>query len=152
MAFRGRHEHSLDAKDRLTIPSRLRPQLAGGVVVAASFDPCVEVWPAEAFSRYAASVQSGLNPLSAKARLIRRRIHEGAHDDKLDSAGRVRVPGHLVAHGALEGACVIVGADTHLEVWNPDRWAEQSAQMEAEAVALAEELAAVDWPASNPDA
>jgi MraZ protein len=146
LAFNGHYEHSLDAKDRLTIPARLRSRLAEGVVVAASFDPCVEVWPAQAFARYAASVQGGLNPLSAKARLIRRRIHEGAHDDDLDTAGRVRVPKHLLEHGALEGTCVIVGADTHLEVWSPERWTEQAKLME-EAMSVAEELAAADGSA-----
>ena len=42
---------------------------------------------------------------------------------------------------------MIVGADTHLEVWSPERWAEQAAAMDAEVVAVAEELAASDWPA-----
>lgn len=146
MAFRGRHEHSLDAKDRLTIPSRLRVELAGGVVVAASFDPCIEIWPAAAFADYARRVEGGLNPLSSKARLIRRRIHSAAQDENLDSAGRVRIPKHLVEHAALEGTCVIAGADSHLEVWSLERWAGQEEQMEPEASAAAEELAAADWP------
>ncbi|MEJ7875533.1 MAG: division/cell wall cluster transcriptional repressor MraZ [Solirubrobacterales bacterium] len=149
MAFRGQHEHSLDAKDRLTIPSKLRAQLAEGVVIAASFDECIEIHPASGFAAYAAQVQSGLNPLGAKARMIRRRIHSGAQDEHLDSAGRVKIPKHLIEHGYLSGACKIVGADTHLEVWSPERWAEQSAAMDAEAGAVAEELAEPDWPARS---
>jgi MraZ protein len=147
LAFRGQHEHSLDAKDRLTIPSKLRAQLAEGVVISASFDPCVEIHPASGFSAYAAKVESGLNPLGEKARLIRRRIHSGAQDEQLDSAGRVKIPKHLIKHGDLSGTCMIVGADTHLEVWSPDRWSEQASLMDAEAGAAAEELAAGDWPA-----
>ncbi len=146
MAFRGQHEHSLDAKDRLTIPSKLRAQLAEGVVISASFDPCIEIHPASGFAEYAATVGSGLNPLGAKARMIRRKIHSGAQDEQLDSAGRVKVPKHLIAHGDLAGTCMIVGADTHLEVWSPERWSEQAAAMDAEAVTAAEELAASDWP------
>ena len=148
MAFRGLYEHSLDAKDRLTIPAKLRAQLAEGVVVAGSFDPCVEIHPSSGFASYADRVQSGLNPLGGKARMIRRRIHSGAQDEELDSAGRVKIPKHLLAHGDLSGACVIVGADSHLEVWSPERWAEQAAAMDAEASAVAEELAAGDWPSS----
>jgi MraZ protein len=146
MAFRGQHEHSLDAKDRLTIPAKLRAQLAEGVVLSASFDPCVEIHPASGFAAYAERVGSGLNPLGEKARMIRRRIHSGAQDEELDSAGRVKLPKHLIAHGDLAGTCMIVGADTHLEVWSPERWAEQTAAMDAEAGAAAEELAATDWP------
>ena len=146
MAFRGQHEHSLDAKDRLTIPSKLRAQLAEGVVISASFDPCIEIHPASGFAAYAAQVQSGLNPLGSKARMIRRRINSLAQDEQLDSAGRLKIPKPLIAHGGLKGTCVIIGADTHLEVWSPERWAEQSAAMDAEAGAVAEELAAGDWP------
>lgn len=147
MAFRGQHEHSLDAKDRLTIPSRLRAQLAAGVVVSAGFDPCVEIWPADDFTAYARRVETGLNPLSSDARMIRRRIHSKASDGELDSAGRVRLPGHLIEHGDLSGQCMIVGADDHLEVWSPERWAAQSGEIEERAVTVAEELAAADWPA-----
>ncbi len=146
MAFRGQHEHSLDAKDRLTIPAKLRAQLAEGVVLSKSLDSCVEIHPAAGFAAYAADVEGGLNPLSGKARMIRRHIHSGAQDEQLDSAGRVRVPKHLIEHAGLSGTCMVVGADTHLEVWSPERWAEQAAAMEAEVVAVAEELAEADWP------
>lgn len=146
MAFRGQHEHSLDAKDRLTIPSRLRAQLAEGSVIVAGLDPCVEIWPSSGFTAFASQVLAGLNPLSGKARMLRRRFHSQAEDETLDSAGRVRLAKHLIAHADLDGPCIVVGADDHLEVWSPERWAEQSAEMEAQAAAVAEELAASDWP------
>lgn len=146
MAFRGQHEHSLDAKDRLTIPSKLRAQLAEGVVVSASFDPCIEIHPASGFDAYLARVGSNLNTLGGKPRMILRRIASKAEDDKLDSAGRVKIPKHLIDHGDLSGACMIIGAETHLEVWSPERWAEYSERMDAEVGAIAEELAAGDWP------
>lgn len=147
MAFRGQYEHSLDAKDRLTIPSKFRAQLAGGVVVSLSLDDCLEIWPAEAFAAYASRVESGLNPLSAKARLIRRHIHSHSDDSELDSAGRVRVPKPLKDLAGLDGACMVVGTDTHLEVWHPDRWMTLAQDMKAQVVAAAEELAGADWPA-----
>jgi len=150
LAFRGQHEHSLDAKDRLTIPSKLRAQLAEGVVVAASFDPCIEIHPAKGFDAYLARVQSKLNTLGGKPRMILRHISSRAQDEHLDSAGRVKIPKHLVQHGDLSGACMIVGAETHLEVWSPERWAEQSAALDAEVGAYAEELAAGDWPTAEP--
>lgn len=148
MAFRGQHEHSLDAKDRLTIPSKLRAQLAEGVVISASFDPCIEIHPASGFDAYLARVGANLNTLGGKPRMILRRIASKAEDDKLDSAGRVKIPKQLIEHGDLSGACMIVGAETHLEVWSPERWAEYSERMDAEVGAIAEELAAGDWPAT----
>ena len=83
--------------------------------------------------------------------MILRRISSRAQDEQLDSAGRVKIPKHLIDHGDLSGACMIVGAETHLEVWSPERWAEQSAAMDAEVGAYAEELAAGDWPTAEPN-
>lgn len=149
MAFRGQHEHSLDAKDRLTIPSRLRAQLADGAVLVAGLDPCVEIWPTEGYNEFARRILAGLNPLSGKARMLRRRFHANAQDESLDSAGRLRLAKHLISHGDLSGTCIVVGADDHLEVWSPERWSEQAGQMDAEAVSVAEELAAAEWPGAS---
>lgn len=144
MAFRGQHEHSLDAKDRLTIPSRLRAQLADGAVLLAGLDPCVEIWPRDGFSEFTERFLAGLNPLSGKARMLRRRFHANAQDEELDSAGRVRLAKHLIEHAGLEGACIVIGVEDHLEVWNPERWAEHAAEIDAQAGAMAEELAALE--------
>jgi MraZ protein len=149
LAFRGQHEHSLDAKDRLTIPSRLRAQLADGAVLVAGLDPCVEIWPQDGFDDFAKHILSGLNPLSSNARMLRRRFHANAEDETLDSAGRLRLAKHLIEHGDLAGSCVVVGADDHLEVWSPGRWAEHSEEMDVKASAVAEELATADWPRGN---
>ena len=148
-AFRGQHEHSLDAKDRLTIPARLRAQLADGAVLVAGLDPCVEIWPSEGFNRFARQILAGLNPLSGNARMLRRRFHANAQDEQLDSAGRLRVAKHLIRHGGLSGPCVVVGVEDHLEIWSPERWAEHSADIDAKASVVAEELAAGDWPGES---
>ena len=44
MAFRGTFDHTLDAKNRLTVPARFRSELAGGVVLAKGLERCVAVW------------------------------------------------------------------------------------------------------------
>jgi MraZ protein len=74
--------------------------------------------------------------------MMRRRFHARSHDESLDSAGRVRLPQHLIDHAGLEGACMIVGVDDHLEVWDPARWAEHDAEIDAKADNMAESLAA----------
>lgn len=142
MAFRGRYEHSLDSKDRITVPARFRAALDEGVVLLQSLDPCVAVYPIGAYTRFSERFLAGLNPLSRSGRMMVRRFNASSHDERLDSAGRVRLPRHLIEHAGLGGACVIVGVDDHLEIWSPDRWDEHEAEIESEAEAIAEQLAA----------
>ena len=143
MAFRGLYEHSLDSKDRLTVPARFRAALADGVVLCAGLDPCVEVYPTAEYTRFEQTVLSELNPLNRHGRMMRRRFHGRSHDETLDSAGRVRIPRHLIGHGDLaEGPCVVIGVADHLEIWNPDAWAAHEAEIDETAAEIADRLAA----------
>ena len=142
MAFRGQYEHNLDSKDRLTVPARFRATLADGVVLSAGLDPCVEVYPTSEFARFEQRVLAELNPLSRHGRMMKRRFHGRSHDETLDSAGRIRLPKHLIQHAALEeGPCVVIGVADHLEIWNTKRWADHDAEIDATAAEIAEELA-----------
>jgi len=141
LAFRGRYEHRLDSKDRLTVPARFRATLADGVVLSAGLDPCVELYPTAAYARFEEQVLSDLNPLSRHGRMMRRRFHGRSHDEALDAAGRIRIPGHLIDHAKLaEGPCIVVGVADHLEIWNREAWNAHDAEIEATAVEIAEEL------------
>ena len=141
MAFRGQHEHSLDAKDRLTIPARFRAALSEGVVLTAGLDPCVEVYPAGDYSRHEQDALAQLNPFSRADRMMRRRILARSHDDSLDSAGRIHLPKHLIEHAALGGTCFVVGLVDHLEIWSADAWREHNQEIDAGAEEMAEEVA-----------
>lgn len=141
MAFRGHYEHSLDAKDRLTVPARFRAALADGVVLCAWLDPCVAVFTAEGFDRFSDSFLAELNPLGAKGRQLRHFFHGKSFEDKLDSAGRVRLPRALVEHAGLKGPCVVVGMADWFEVWNAERWSAYEAELDATVAETAENMA-----------
>jgi transcriptional regulator MraZ len=142
LAFRGHYEHSLDSKDRLTVPARFRAALADGVVLAAGLDPCVEVYATADFAHFEQQLLPELNPLTRDGRMMRRRFHSRSHDETLDSAGRIRIPGHLVEHADLtEGPCVVIGVADHLEIWAPKAWAAHDAEIEESAAEIAEKLA-----------
>ena len=100
MAFRGHYEHSLDSKDRLTVPSRFRAALADGVVLSKGLDPCVWVFTPAGFERFRRFLGEH-SPLGRRGRMLRRHFHGGSFDEKLDSAGRIRVPKQLIEHAGL---------------------------------------------------
>ena len=53
MAFTGTFEHNLDAKNRLTIPSKFRTALSGGVYLVRGVEKCVSLYPAETYEAIA---------------------------------------------------------------------------------------------------
>ena len=142
MAFRGQHEHNLDAKDRITVPAAHRAALADGVVVMEGVERCVEVWPSAAAEAMEASWINPLSPMGADGRRIRRRVFGTSEQTELDSAGRVRLPRHLIKHAGLDGPSLVVGVGDHLEIWSTEAWASESEEFEAQAADLTERLAA----------
>ena len=152
MAFRGQHEHSLDSKDRITVPARYRGQLAEGVVLIAGLEKCVEVYPAAAAEQLEARYLHGLNPFSRKGRMMSRRFYSSSEEVELDSAGRLKLPRHLIDHAGLDGGCVVAGAGNHLEVWAPKEWDPERDEFEASAVEMAEELATEEAGPATPPA
>ena len=142
MAFRGQYEHSLDAKDRLTIPARWRGALADGVVLFADLDPCVSIFPPPAYERMSDRYLGTLSPFSRDARMMKRRFHASSSDESLDSAGRVRLPRQMADRAGLAGTCVVVGVDDHIEVWSPERWAAEQSEIAEQTDRMARELSA----------
>jgi MraZ protein len=142
LAFRGLYEHSLDSKDRLTVPSRFRASLSDGVVLSKGFDPCVWVHTTGEFEQLSDRFLSPHSPFGRDARRLRRRFHGGSFDEKLDSAGRIRIPKPLIEHAGLDGNCVVIGAGEYLEIWDAEAWAMQEQELDAAAPEIAEGLAA----------
>jgi MraZ protein len=122
--FRGTFEHSLDAKNRLTMPARYRSALADGVVLAMPLDqkPCVGVWRAEEYDAYTQRRLAALEPLSPRRAELERFFYGSSHDTELDSAGRIIVPARLSEHAQLRKEIVIVGVGERLELWSKPAW------------------------------
>jgi MraZ protein len=124
VAFRGTFDHTLDAKNRLTVPARYRTTLADGVVLAMPVDlePCVGVWRPEDYERYTERALAELPPLSSRLTELERFFYGSSQDADLDAAGRIMVPGFLAEHARLEREVVVVGAGDRLELWGKDSW------------------------------
>ena len=122
MAFRGTFELTLDAKNRLTVPAKLRAALAEGVVLAKGVERNVGIWKPEDYEAQIQATLAGQNPMSPQARELRRFFSSGAFDTELDAAGRVMIPAFLVEHAGLNRDVVVTGAGDCLEVWSREAW------------------------------
>jgi MraZ protein len=140
LAFRGTFDFTLDAKNRLTVPARFRAQLADGVVLAKSFEPCVALWTPDSYDSYTRASLQGLAPMSPKHRELSRFFAANAVDTELDSAGRVGLPPFLLEYGSLSREVVVTGAGEHLEIWDRGAWRDYNDQLATRVNAITEAL------------
>ncbi|HUB35292.1 MAG TPA: division/cell wall cluster transcriptional repressor MraZ [Solirubrobacteraceae bacterium] len=143
--FRGSFDHTLDAKNRLTMPARYRATLAEGVVLAMPVDlkPCVGVWRVEDYEHYTRRAIAELPPLSPRLNELERFFYGSSQDAELDAAGRIMVPGFLAEHAQLDKEVVIVGVGDRLELWDRGGWNEHRPALLG---GVAEITARVDHP------
>jgi len=119
--FLGTHQPRLDEKGRLFLPAKYREELAGGVVITKGQDRCLFVWPREEFSRITEKLRNA--PVTDKAsRDYSRVLFSGASDELPDRQGRITVPAALRAYAGLQRDCVVIGANTRLEIWDSQSW------------------------------
>jgi MraZ protein len=132
LAFRGHYEHSLDAKNRLSIPAKFRAALASGVVLAKDSEPCVAVWTPERHEAIIERAVAGLNPLGSEYKKIARFFQANSFEVELDAAGRATLPPPLLGHAGIEKEVVVAGVGDHLEVWGRERWNQEQRSLDAQ--------------------
>ena len=137
----GEYEHTLDDKNRLTLPAKFRRDFEDGCVVSRGLDGCLSAWPREGWANYEKSTLSTLNLLSREGRQLHRYFFSGATESTPDRQGRVIIPPALLSHAKLEREVVIAGANDHLEIWDRDAWRRELSEVEGSAEDAAERLA-----------
>ena len=138
----GTHEHTIDDKNRLTLPAKFRDSFAEGAVVTRGNDGCLQVFRSEDWARYVESRLATLDPLSKETRRIERFLFSAASESEPDKQGRVMIPARLLKHAKLGRDVVVAGVFDHLEIWDREAWRLELAEVEGSAEDVAERLAA----------
>jgi MraZ protein len=128
----GFFEHSLDSKGRVTLPARYREYFQNGAVLVRLPDgePCISVFHPDTWEKYDAKHLEPLDTFNNSADAWRSRSVYMNHDRvEPDGQGRVLL-GKQIDKVGLSGKVIIIGARTHLEIWDPDTFAERLRQME----------------------
>ena len=143
--FRGANVISLDAKGRLTMPSRYRDEFmarcAGLLVVTIdTIDSCLCVYPLDEWELIEAKLRE-LPSLREENRRLQRLLIGNAVDLELDGSGRFLVPPRLREYAGLDKRAMLVGQLNKFQLWDEDAWN-----------ALADaDLAAIKQPGALPD-
>ena len=137
--FLGTHHPRLDDKGRLFLPAKFREQLAEGLVVTKGQERCLYVWPAGEFARITDQLRQA--PVTSKAaRDYMRMLFAGASDEVPDRQGRITIPPPLRGYAGLTRDCVVIGANTRVEIWDAQAWADYEAEQEQRFAEVSEEV------------
>lgn len=138
----GEYTHTLDGKNRLSLPAKFRSEMGKKVVVARGLDKCVAIFTGAEWKRIAEKLSES-SMLQSDNRSFNRFMFSGAVEAEVDSLGRVLVPDFLREWARLAGKVTVIGVQSRVEVWNEEAWVAHKGQVEKQADALAEKLGQV---------
>lgn len=137
--FLGTYSPRLDDKGRIFLPAKFREELADGLVITKGQERCLNVWPAAEFDRFTEGLRNA--PVTSKsARDYMRVLYAGASDEVPDKQGRVTIPPQLRDYAGLSRDCVVIGANTRVEIWDAHAWEAYLAEQEPAFAELSEEV------------
>jgi len=137
----GEYEHTIDDKNRLTLPAKFRQAFDEGLVLTRGIERCLSAYPRSNWTETVESRLRELDPLSKEGRRMQRFFFSGATEAELDKQGRVMIPAALIQHGGLGRNVVIAGMRDHLEIWDSATWRKEMKEVEGSAEDVAERLA-----------
>ena len=130
----GEYEHTIDAKGRLSMPSKLRRDMGEAFIVTKGLDGCLFAFSQDEWKNFETKLKA--LPLSDKnARNFVRFFLAGATECEIDKQGRFLIPGNLREAAKLEKEAIIIGVGTRLEIWNKDVWTSKDEEISADEIA-----------------
>ena len=125
MLLTGTFVRSIDEKQRLAIPKRLRDVLAQSknvaLFVAPGTDGSLAIYTEEAFNQFAKRLAAS-SPTGSDVRAFSRMFYALAQQVELDDQGRFRIPAELAQWAGLTREAVLLGVQDHMELWDRGRW------------------------------
>jgi len=132
--FKGRFEHLIDGKGRLSIPSRFRETLNeryDSRLVVTTYDNCLIAYPLAEWQKLEEKI-SLLPEFKKDTKAFLRFFYSSATDCAIDKLGRILLPQTLRDYAKLEKDVVLIGAFRHMEIWSKPLWDAAEAQASQE--------------------
>lgn len=135
----GTYFHTIDDKNRLSLPAKFRKEMGKHVVVTPGLDSCLFVFTSNEWEKISGNL-SGKESSIMKAdnRSLNRYLLGMAIEVDVDAAGRMLIPEHLRDRAKLKSKVVFIGVRDRVEIWDEATWNVYAKEVEAKADKLAE--------------
>lgn len=121
--YAGQFRHSIDDKNRITIPARWRHRGSDEfIILAEATNQFLLVMSPEEFSRMSAAAEFDPSISKRDRRVFLRHLHSRAQHGSADRQGRLVLPEDLCKQVGLKGEVALVGGSGRFEIWNLQRW------------------------------
>lgn len=132
----GQYRHTLDAKGRLFVPSKLREELGTAFYVATAPDPCLAVYPEAEWQK----VIERFNALPLSKARSMRVFFANVTKCEPDKQGRFLLPESFREYAGIRQDVVFLGQAGRAEIWSAERYAmEEEKYLTPAAIAAAME-------------
>lgn len=124
--FRGRYEHTIDLKGRISVPARFREILSTQYderLIVTNFDQCLWAYPAGEWKLLEDKI-AALPQFKPEVKALQRFFISAACEAPVDKQGRIMLPPTLRDYAGLQKDCVIVGMSRRIEIWAQERWSQ----------------------------
>ncbi len=138
----GEFIHTIDDKNRISLPAKFRKVMGGDLVVTPGLDNCLFVFTKKEWQKISEKLSS-FSMLAADNRSFNRFMFGGATEVSVDSIGRILLPDFLKERVGLKSKAALVGVQNRLEIWNDKAWSDYKKVVEKQADALAEKLGGI---------
>ncbi len=137
----GEYKNTLDEKGRIQLPSKLRGNLSGNVlIVTQSLDRCLWLYTPEEWKNLSSKIMEAASPFNTQNRLVLRRLIAPAQEVEFDKSGRLSIPQSLREYAGLTKDCVILGINKYMELWDSETYEKYLSENEENFLQAAEGL------------
>ena len=136
----GEYTHTIDDKNRVSMPAKFRSLMGKRLVVTPGLDNCLFLFTGKEWEKVASRLSQNTSMLSADMRSFTRYMFAGAYEAEVDSIGRILIPDFLRDRAGLKSKVVLIGVQNRVEIWNEKNWGEYRKVVESQANGLAEKL------------
>ena len=121
MILTGTYHHSIDEKNRLFLPAKLRKGISR-FIITPGLENCLNVYPMHIWIKLVNKFETIGMKDKSKERIFKRIFLSNAAEIEVDEQGRIVIPQLLKTQIKIKRDVVVIGVSNRLEIWSKEKW------------------------------